>query len=43
MRIVEVVPGELFTDEMDGGDFVVRTAHQLQRLDSTTHTSDLPH
>jgi uncharacterized protein YndB with AHSA1/START domain len=34
MRIVEVVPGELFTDEMDGGDFVVRTAHRLQRLDT---------
>jgi EmrB/QacA subfamily drug resistance transporter len=34
MRIVEVVPGELFTDEMDGGDFVVRTAHRLERLDT---------
>jgi len=34
LRIVEVVPGELFTDEMDGGDFVVRTVHRLQRLDT---------
>ena len=34
MRIVELVPGELFTDEMDGGDFVVRTVHRLQRLDA---------
>jgi uncharacterized protein YndB with AHSA1/START domain len=29
MRLTEIVPGELFTDEMDGGDFVVRTAHRL--------------
>ncbi|MFI6323591.1 SRPBCC family protein [Nonomuraea sp. NPDC050556] len=33
MRIVEVVAGELFTDEMDAGDFVVRTVHRLDRLD----------
>jgi uncharacterized protein YndB with AHSA1/START domain len=30
MRLVEVVPGEVFTDEMDGGDFVVRTVHRLE-------------
>jgi uncharacterized protein YndB with AHSA1/START domain len=30
MRLVEIVPGELFTDEMDGGEFVVRTAHRLE-------------
>jgi uncharacterized protein YndB with AHSA1/START domain len=29
--LVEIVPGELFTDEMDGGDFVVRTEHRLQK------------
>jgi hypothetical protein len=29
MRLTEVVPGELFTDEMDAGDFVVRTVHRL--------------
>ena len=30
MRLTEVVPGELFTDEMDGGEFVVRTVHRLE-------------
>ena len=30
MRLVEIVPGELFTDEMDGGEFVVRTVHRLE-------------
>jgi uncharacterized protein YndB with AHSA1/START domain len=30
LRLVEIVPGELFADEMDGGDFVVRTEHRLQ-------------
>jgi uncharacterized protein YndB with AHSA1/START domain len=30
MRLVEIVPGELFTDEMDAGDFVVRTVHRLE-------------
>jgi uncharacterized protein YndB with AHSA1/START domain len=30
MRLIEIVPGELFTDEMDAGDFVVRTAHRLE-------------
>ena len=29
MRLTEVVPGELFTDEMDAGDFAVRTVHRL--------------
>ncbi|HZR49887.1 MAG TPA: SRPBCC family protein [Streptosporangiaceae bacterium] len=29
MRLTEVVPGELFTDEMDAGDFAVRTTHRL--------------
>ena len=29
MRLAEIVPGEQFTDEMDGGDFVVRTVHRL--------------
>jgi hypothetical protein len=30
MRLTEVVPGQLFTDEMDAGDFVVRTMHRLE-------------
>ncbi|GAA2884385.1 hypothetical protein Acy02nite_17560 [Actinoplanes cyaneus] len=30
MRLTEVVPGKLFTDEMDAGDFVVRTVHSLE-------------
>jgi uncharacterized protein YndB with AHSA1/START domain len=30
LRLVEVVPGERFTDEMDAGDFVVRTEHRLE-------------
>jgi len=34
LRLVEIVPGQLFTDEMDGGDFVVRTAHRLESLES---------
>lgn len=29
MRLAEVVPGELFTDVMDAGDFVVTTEHRL--------------
>jgi len=29
MRLTEVVPGELFADEMDAGDFVVRTVHRI--------------
>jgi hypothetical protein len=32
MRVVELVPGELFTDELDAGDFVVRTVHRLEPL-----------
>jgi hypothetical protein len=32
MRLTEIVAGERFIDEMDGGDFVVRTVHQLERL-----------
>jgi hypothetical protein len=31
MRLAEIVPGELFTDEMDVGDFIVRTVHRLER------------
>jgi uncharacterized protein YndB with AHSA1/START domain len=30
MRLVEIVPGEVFTDEMDAGDFVVTTVHRLE-------------
>jgi hypothetical protein len=30
MRLTEIVPGELFTDVMDGGEFVVRTDHRLE-------------
>lgn len=30
MRLVEIVPGEVWTDEMDAGDFVVRTVHALR-------------
>jgi uncharacterized protein YndB with AHSA1/START domain len=30
MRIVELVPGESFTDELDAGDVVVRTVHRLR-------------
>ncbi len=30
MRLVEITPGESFTDEMDAGDFVVRTQHRLE-------------
>jgi len=32
MRLAEIVPGELFTDEMDTGDFAVRTVHRLEQL-----------
>lgn len=32
MRLVEIVPGELFTDEMDAGDFRVTTVHRLEPL-----------
>jgi uncharacterized protein YndB with AHSA1/START domain len=30
MRLTEIVPGEVWTDEMDAGDFVVRTIHRLR-------------
>src|SRR5258706_11962663 len=30
MCLTEVVPGKSFTDEMDAGDFVVRTVHRLE-------------
>ena len=30
LRLVEIVPQERFTDEMDAGDFVVRTMHRLE-------------
>jgi uncharacterized protein YndB with AHSA1/START domain len=30
MRLVEIRPGDSFTDEMDAGDFVVRTQHRLE-------------
>lgn len=30
MRLTDIVPGELFADEMDGGDFTVRTVHRLE-------------
>jgi hypothetical protein len=33
MSLTEIRPGELFTDEADGGDFVVRTIHKLERAD----------
>ena len=30
MRLIEIKPGESFTDEMDAGDFAVRTEHRLE-------------
>jgi hypothetical protein len=30
MRLVQIDPGTSFTDEMDAGDFVVRTEHRLE-------------
>jgi len=30
MRLVEIKPGESFTDQMDAGDFAVRTEHRLE-------------
>jgi polyketide cyclase/dehydrase/lipid transport protein len=30
MRLTEIKRGESFTDEMDAGDFVVRTEHRLE-------------
>jgi uncharacterized protein YndB with AHSA1/START domain len=35
MRLVEISPGESFTDEMDAGDFVVRTEHRLEPVTAT--------
>ncbi len=36
MQIVDIVPGASFTDEMDAGDFTVRTVHRLEpRADGT--------
>src|SRR5581483_1594109 len=32
LRLVEVVPGASFTDELDAGDFIVRTTHKLEPL-----------
>jgi hypothetical protein len=32
MRLVEIEPGSSFTDEMDAGDFVVRTEHRLEPM-----------
>jgi uncharacterized protein YndB with AHSA1/START domain len=31
LRLVEIVPGELFTDEMNAGDFTVRTTYRLEQ------------
>src|SRR5690348_429544 len=33
LRLTDVASGEGFTDEMDGGDFVVRTTHRVEPLD----------
>lgn len=30
MTLTEIVPGEQFTDEMDAGDFAVRTTHRVE-------------
>lgn len=30
LRLVEIAVGEQFTDEMDAGEFVVRTVHRLE-------------
>ena len=32
LRLTEVTPGAGFTDELDGGDFVVRTTHTVEPL-----------
>lgn len=32
LRITEAIEPELFVDEADGGDFVVRTTHRLETL-----------
>jgi len=36
LRLAEIVPGEAFVDEMDAGDFVVRTVHRLERGSGAT-------
>jgi uncharacterized protein YndB with AHSA1/START domain len=36
VRLVDVRPGESFTDEMDAGDFVVRTEHRLEPVTPVT-------
>ena len=36
MQLTEIVPGELFTDVMDAGDFIVRTVHRLEPAASGT-------
>ncbi len=36
MRLAEIEPGTRFTDEMDAGDFVVRTVHRLEPADGHT-------
>jgi uncharacterized protein YndB with AHSA1/START domain len=36
LRLVDIVPGELFTDEMDAGDFTVRTVHRLEQTAAGT-------
>ncbi len=32
LRIVQIVPDESFTDQMDADDFIVRTMHRLEPL-----------
>jgi len=32
MQLTEIVPGELFVDVMDAGDFLVRTVHRLDAM-----------
>jgi uncharacterized protein YndB with AHSA1/START domain len=36
LRLVDIVPGELFTDEMDAGDFTVRTVHRMEQTAAGT-------
>jgi hypothetical protein len=39
LRLVEVVPGALFVDELDAGDFTVRTIHRLAPAESGTRVT----
>jgi uncharacterized protein YndB with AHSA1/START domain len=39
MHLTEIVPGELFTDEMDAGDFIVRTVHRLTPVTASGATA----